>query len=262
MEGRAIARPNSRSCERRSTPTAALQWRAGQLPGQTTSHTTAKNTTQRFNGGPGNCPAKHSVPDMVSCRQSLRFNGGPGNCPAKRGHRRATGSRWSGFNGGPGNCPAKPSESEEAIVLVTALQWRAGQLPGQTRLPGPDRGRRRRFNGGPGNCPAKPARRAIVATPISTLQWRAGQLPGQTVAGPAPTPERTGASMEGRAIARPNRSADLGLLTCLFAGVCERSRKLELRRCSDSVVKLRFALCRKAPSGPRDLCAHRSARIR
>ena len=70
------------------------------------------------------------------------------------------------------------------------------------------------------------------------------------------------ASMEGRAIARPNRSLDLGSLTCPFAGVCERSRKRELRRCLDSVVKLRFALCHKASSGPRDLRAHRSARIR
>ena len=36
------------------------------------------------------------------------------------------------FNGGPGNCPAKPT----VILLDEApqwvLQWRAGQLPGQT----------------------------------------------------------------------------------------------------------------------------------
>ena len=70
------------------------------------------------------------------------------------------------------------------------------------------------------------------------------------------------ASMEGRAIARPNRSLDLGWLTCPFAGVCERSRKRELRRCLDSVVKLRFALCHKGSSGPQDLRAHHSARIR
>ena len=73
---------------------------------------------------------------------------------------------------------------------------------------------------------------------------------------------RIRASMEGRAIARPNRSLDLVGLTCGFAGDCERSRKLELRRCSDSVVKLRFALQHKASSGPWGSRAHLSARIR
>lgn len=68
--------------------------------------------------------------------------------------------------------------------------------------------------------------------------------------------------MEGRAIARPNRSLDLGYLTCRFVGICERSRKLMLRRCAGSVVKLRIALRYKASSGPRDSRAHRSARIR
>jgi len=51
-------------------------------------------------------------------------------------------------------------------------------------------------------------------------------------------------------------------LKCLFAGVCERCGKLELRRCVGWVVKLRFALYHKAASGPVDLSAHRSARIR
>ena len=94
------------------------------------------------------------------------------------------------------------------------------------------------------------------------LQWRAGQLPGQTSYGCAKAGMGDKPSMEGRTIARPNRSLDLGSLTCPFAGACERSRKLELRRCSDSVVKLRFALRYKASSGPWDLRAHRSARIR
>ena len=92
-------------------------------------------------------------------------------------------------------------------------------------------------------------------------------MEGRAIARPnigAGAAERAAAlpSMEGRAIARPNRSLDLGWLTCPFAGVCERSRKLRLRRCPDSVVKLRFALCYKASSGPRDLRADHSARIR
>ena len=69
-------------------------------------------------------------------------------------------------------------------------------------------------------------------------------------------------SMEGRAIARPNRSSKLVRLTCPFAGVCERSWKRELQGCLDSVVKLHFACSCRASSGPQDLHAHPSARIR
>ena len=56
------------------------------------------------------------------------------------------------------------------------LQWRAGQLPGLRRT-----------------------WIAVLATP--RLQWRAGQLPGQTVERAL---RHARASMEGRAIARPN----------------------------------------------------------
>ena len=64
---------------------------------------------------------------------------------------------------------------------VLLLQWRAGQLPGQTRLRGDMTGGTcSYFNGGPGNCPAKPLDIAVG-------------------------PHAPGASMEGRAIARPNR---------------------------------------------------------
>ena len=68
--------------------------------------------------------------------------------------------------------------------------------------------------------------------------------------------------MEGRARARPNRSLVLVGMTCLFAAICERCGKPELRRYVDCVVKQRFALYHKASSGPVELCAHRSARIR
>ena len=92
------------------------------------------------------------------------------------------------FNGGPGNCPAKRYRGRYCpkVVEITELQWRAGQLPGQTaavhgwpvRLVssiasmegraiarpnkwvhegvGSVRRRISGFNGGPGNCPAKP----------------------------------------------------------------------------------------------------------
>ena len=41
------------------------------------------------------------------------------------------------FNGGPGNCPAKPHVIAGDVSLAavpTPLQWRAGQLPGQTAV--------------------------------------------------------------------------------------------------------------------------------
>ena len=68
--------------------------------------------------------------------------------------------------------------------------------------------------------------------------------------------------MEGRAIARPDRSLDLVRLKCLFARPCERYGKRELQRVVIRVVKLRFALWHKASSGPLDSRAHHTARIR
>ena len=87
------------------------------------------------------------------------------------------------------------------------LQWRAGRLPGRTSVGVADaRGGRVGFNGGPGDCPAGPARTAGWAIGERLLQWRAGRLPGRTpkkstICGPS-----IGASMEGRAIARPDQS--------------------------------------------------------
>ena len=82
MEGRAIARPN---VHHTGTGRAALglQWRAGQLPGQTWGVTASTTPTPgAFNGGPGNCPAKRWTSAATSGRRTT-FNGGPGNCPAK-----------------------------------------------------------------------------------------------------------------------------------------------------------------------------------
>ena len=57
-----------------------------------------------------------------------------------------------------GRAIARPNHARVTVQgnLVMLLQWRAGQLPGQTSSPG---------------------RRPVVA---KQLQWRAGQLPGQT----------------------------------------------------------------------------------
>ena len=60
------------------------------------------------------------------------------------------------------------------------------------------------FNGGPGNCPAEPCShlRAILAA--NPLQWRAGQLSGRTPCHGFGEFACSCASMEGRAIVRPN----------------------------------------------------------
>ena len=204
MEGRAIARPNVHGGVT-VIEHVALQWRAGQLPGQT------RPPFQRMMSGHhasmegraiarpnGRVCTSASPPKAASmegraiarpnrraqsptCSGGCRFNGGPGNCPAKR---RVT-ERHDGLPSGAsmeGRAIARPNK----ILLLASpwmsmsLQWRAGQLPGQT-------------------CQAR-----LSTTPNHPLQWRAGQLPGQTprsrphLLGPA------GASMEGRAIARPN----------------------------------------------------------
>ena len=85
MEGRAIARPNAMSTITDTIIADALQWRAGQLPGQTGAvHFVPVHRPPTFNGGPGNCPAKLVTPPRDGSVGSSSFNGGPGNCPAKR----------------------------------------------------------------------------------------------------------------------------------------------------------------------------------
>ena len=81
-----------------------------------------------------------------------------------------------------GRAIARPNTKLPTIeVRLTPLQWRAGQLPGQTgvTIP-PARSMPTSFNGGPGNCPAKPAVQTGRLMGSRQLQWRAGQLPGQT----------------------------------------------------------------------------------
>ena len=158
MEGRAIARPNRRRRPLRASPSSAfnggpgncpakplasttsttkrnavLQWRAGQLPGQTSPNWPARSARSTFNGGPGNCPAK-LVGSTRHNTASAAFNGGPGNCPAKRCGR-----------AGKDHVDRRPSMEGRAIARpnihcnatrvrsTSPLQWRAGQLPGQTR---------------------------------------------------------------------------------------------------------------------------------
>ena len=85
-----------------------LQWRAGQLPGQTQ--------------GPGQEEGEEEGPSMEG-RAIARPNPSTLWLPPRRPRP---------FNGGPGNCPAKPEHSPPTNCATPILQWRAGQLPGQT----------------------------------------------------------------------------------------------------------------------------------
>ena len=172
MEGRAIARPNAWSFE--------LQWRAGQLPGQTSPKASrrADRSESAAASMEGRAIARpnawdDSDPDAANCR----FNGGPGNCPAKR---QAVASPdpgdWpTGFNGGPGNCPAK---RRRAGTMVASMEGRA------IARPNPDHGVAPRVIDAAsmeGRAIARPNAAASKSTPaVPVLQWRAGQLPGQT----------------------------------------------------------------------------------
>ena len=186
-----------------------LQWRAEQLPGQTSTLVAApRRRMDRFNGGPSNCPAKLPVPgrppSVVDCAsmegraiarpnvevllsdllvQEVASMEGRAiarpNMMASRDPAMSKSSlQW--------RAEQLPGQTDEAILggwWTNMLQWRAEQLPGQTSASG-----------------ARPRGNAV-------LQWRAEQLPGQT--GPDQEQLRVGdhASMEGRAIARPNQSS-------------------------------------------------------
>ena len=66
---------------------------------------------------------------------------------------------WIGPPSMEGRAIARPNPVPYGVHIVTvaALQWRAGQLPSQTRrILSATPTRLAAFNGGPGNCPAKP----------------------------------------------------------------------------------------------------------
>ena len=227
MEGRAIARPNRPRPGRADPPRGGFNGGPSNCPAKPGATIRESPQTTGFNGGPSNCPAKQppwcSVTAQLPC-----FNGGPSNCPAKpvvtdfvavdrrasmegraiarpnARRARLTGCSRASFNGGPSNCPAKPDRTRTTPPAPSSLQWRAEQLPGQTRTRASNFPRHYRFNGGPSNCPAKPDKARIDKVLPDVLQWRAEQLPGQTgILGEFPERHHV-ASMEGRAIARPN----------------------------------------------------------
>ena len=108
MEGRAIARPNRAEGVER-LPQFSLQWRAGQLPGQ---------TRRRLVGG-------------AQQRSVLQWRAG--QLPGQTAQRREWWARRTRLQWRAGQLPGQTAEAKAwARMLGLGLQWRAGQLPGQT----------------------------------------------------------------------------------------------------------------------------------
>ncbi len=104
-----------------------------------------------------------------------------------------------------GQLPGLTRVSMMLSVASQLLQWRAGQLPGLTGL-----GHLRHIpEASPsmeGRAIARPDDRMepMSCVNCSGLQWRAGQLPGLTRGRIVNVPSKPSPSMEGRAIARPD----------------------------------------------------------
>ena len=206
MEGRAIARPNSATAAGSSHSTS-LQWRAEQLLGQTTH---PPGTEWRTPGLQWRAEQLLGQTHLAAsphrhCRCS--FNGGPSNCSAKR---RPPGSRPPAPTSASmeGRAIARPNFVRRVRVNPEwSLQWRAEQLLGQTcwecswrcwGFAG--------FNGGPSNCSAKPEA-AEEANHEHHCRFNGGpsNCSAKRAFWRSWSVNRIVASMEGRAIARPNR---------------------------------------------------------
>ena len=203
MEGRTIARPNPDDIATVSA-TMGLQWRAGQLPGQTITVDVLGRPPTTLQWRAGQLPGQTAASTSWRTWPGPHFNGGPDNCPAKPPRPQKAGHGCGGLQWRAGQLPGQTLSAASASGVSPVLQWRAGQLPGQTApCPAPSHGQRH-FNGGPDNCPAKPIRAQQSASQVRVLQWRAGQLPGQTRGRGRGDRRHRPTSMEGRTIARPN----------------------------------------------------------
>ena len=233
MEGRAIARPNLHQSGSNRRPVAArfnggpsncpakpgddpdcvadefsLQWRAEQLPGQTTRARSRPGSGWLLQWRAEQLPGQTAPERRLRCqRQGLASMEGraiarPNFLPRESVHSRVG---WSGFNGGPSNCPAKRAAPPPRVEVSTP-----------------------RF-GGP-SCTAKPS--GCAARHEIRLQWRAEQLPGQTEPDRwSPISDRVMASMEGRAIARPNCPCDACTLECRLERASMEGRAIARPNC-------------------------------
>ena len=108
MEGRTIARPNRAN---------VAAWPAGSVAASMEGRTIARPN------GPDANPTDTPTPASMEGRTIARPNGRPGGIDAPPDLR---------FNGGPDKLPGQTRSSPVSTTTVCRLQWRAGQLPGQT----------------------------------------------------------------------------------------------------------------------------------
>ena len=125
-----------------------LQWRAGQLPGQTPKATPKKPKPKPLQWRAGQLPGQTRRRSRWWAAGLVALQWRAGQLPGQTStitksldHNLVASPRRAQacFNGGPGNCPAKRGRG------------RAGRQPGTC------------FNGGPGNCPAKPLADFVVS---------------------------------------------------------------------------------------------------
>ena len=182
MEGRAIARPNAHFLGIDAAGEDYLQWRAGQLPGQTRLSKIADenpaiapsmegraiarpNMHMTLSGPYWVCPSMEgrAIARPNAARATNHSAAEP--VPSMEGRAiarpNAHGEHWGQVGRQPsmeGRAIARPNalDSHWNQPSTSSLQWRAGQLPGQTERP------------------------TVSSSAKSSLQWRAGQLPGQT----------------------------------------------------------------------------------
>ena len=167
MEGRAIARPNLPEAVRVVKVYDRLQWRAGQLPGQT------ELAYPHRGGDPlasmeGRAIARPNLPlEEVSGDYRARASMEGRAIARPNAGERVAAPQTGAPASMEGRAIARPNRLRFLAISAptVSLQWRAGQLPGQTcvaqcrRTPTPSG-----FNGGPGNCPAKPHGRPASST--------------------------------------------------------------------------------------------------
>ena len=81
-----------------------------------------------------------------------------------------------------GRTIARPNQKGVKLKTLNTvlLQWRAGQLPGQTYRATPEYRARKQLQWRAGQLPGQTGRQIPGWIWEGMLQWRAGQLPGQT----------------------------------------------------------------------------------
>ena len=145
-----------------------LQWRAGQLPGQTPIERQSGSVVElpSFNGGPDNCPARRRriqrrrPPDFEPERPSMEGR------TIARPDAQSTAMWANALNGQvpsmEGRTIARPDHRAEARRRTTlpgcgpSMEGRTIARPDATAVPMASQGRDGAFNGGPDNCPARP----------------------------------------------------------------------------------------------------------